>query len=147
MAAVMLVEVLDRHRRVQARNRLATAGGEAQCTVGRSVACDVVLDDPFVAAIHARIAVNAEGNVAVTDLGSVNGIEVGGRRLQYSFGAGQGEISGLVEGESLTFVWRTAEGAGRGVLRSSRDGSKVEGTWGVDDRTAGGGRWTGTRAR
>jgi len=66
---------------------------------------------------------------------------------QYSFGAGQGEISGLVEDERLTFVWRTAEGAGRGVLRSSRDGSKVEGTWGVGDRTAGGGRWTGTRAR
>ena len=81
MAAVMVVEVLDRHRRVQARHRIAAAGGEAQCTVGRSVTCDVVLDDPFVAAVHARIAVDAEGNVAVTDLGSVNGIEVGGRRL------------------------------------------------------------------
>jgi hypothetical protein len=66
---------------------------------------------------------------------------------QYSFGAGQGEISGLVEGETLTFVWRTAMGTGRGVLRSSRDGSKVEGTWGNGARTAGGGRWTGTRAR
>jgi hypothetical protein len=66
---------------------------------------------------------------------------------QYSFGAGQGEISGLVEDETLTFVWRTAMGAGRGILRSSRDGSTVEGTWGNGDRTAGGGRWTGTRAR
>jgi hypothetical protein len=81
MAAVMVVEILDRHRRVQARHRIAAAGGEAQCTVGRSANCDIVLDDPFVAAIHARIAVDAEGNVAVTDLGSVNGIEVGGRRL------------------------------------------------------------------
>lgn len=81
MEAVMVVEILDRHRRVQARHRIAATGGEAQCTVGRSAGCDIVLDDPFVAAIHARIAVDAEGNVAVTDLGSVNGIEVGGRRL------------------------------------------------------------------
>jgi hypothetical protein len=66
---------------------------------------------------------------------------------QYSFGAGQGQISGLVEGDTLTFLWRTAEGAGRGVLRSSRDGSKVEGTWGHGDRTSGGGRWSGTRGR
>jgi hypothetical protein len=81
MAAVMLVEILDRHRRVQARHRIAAPDGEAQCTVGRSAGCDIVLDDPFVAAVHARIAVDTEGNVAVTDLGSVNGIEVGGRRL------------------------------------------------------------------
>jgi FHA domain-containing protein len=81
MAAVMVVEILDRHRRVQARHRIAAPGDEAQCTVGRSAACDVVLDDPFVAALHARIAVDTEGNVVVTDLGSVNGIEVDGRRL------------------------------------------------------------------
>jgi hypothetical protein len=66
---------------------------------------------------------------------------------QYSFGAGQGEITGLVEGETLTFNWKTATQNGRGVLRSSRDGARVEGTWGHGDRPTGGGQWTGTRAR
>jgi hypothetical protein len=66
---------------------------------------------------------------------------------QYSFGAGQGEIAGRVDGETLTFAWRTATERGRGMLRSSRDGTRVEGTWGYGDRDAGGGRWTGTRTR
>jgi hypothetical protein len=66
---------------------------------------------------------------------------------QYSFGAGQGEITGLVEGETLTFNWKTGTQNGRGVLRSSRDGARVDGTWGYGDRDTGGGRWTGTRAR
>ena len=52
------------------------------CTVGRGVGCDVVLDDPFVAVAHARVSVDAEGHITVSDLGSVNGIEVGGRRVR-----------------------------------------------------------------
>lgn len=79
MEAVMVVEVLSGHHRVRARHRFAAAEA-ACCTVGRSVACDVVLDDPYVAAVHARITVDAEGRVTVTDLQSVNGIEVGGLR-------------------------------------------------------------------
>jgi hypothetical protein len=66
---------------------------------------------------------------------------------QYSFGAGQGEITGLVESETLTFNWKTATQNGRGVLRSTRDGARVEGTWGYGDRATGGGQWTGTRPR
>jgi hypothetical protein len=80
MEAVMVVEVLSGHHRVRTRYRFAEVGGEARCTVGRSVACDVVLDDPFVAAVHARISVDAEGRVTVTDLESINGIEIAGRR-------------------------------------------------------------------
>ena len=81
METVMVVEVLGGHGRVRARHRIAASGGEVQCTVGRSARCDVVLDDPFVAAVHARIAVDAEGTVTVSDLESVNGVEIGGRRL------------------------------------------------------------------
>jgi hypothetical protein len=81
MATMILVEVLDRHHRVRARHRIVGADGVVHCTVGRGAACDVVLDDPFVGAAHARVSVDAEGGVTVTDLGSVNGIEVGGRRL------------------------------------------------------------------
>jgi FHA domain len=81
MGAAMIVEILDRHSRVRARHRVAVAQPDGHATVGRSAACDVVLDDPFVAAVHARITVDAEGRVAVTDLQSLNGIEVEGRRL------------------------------------------------------------------
>ena len=80
MEAVMVVEVLSGHHRVRARYRFAPIGGETQCTVGRRVTCDVVLDDPFVAAVHARISVDAEGRVTVTDLESVNGVEIAGQR-------------------------------------------------------------------
>jgi hypothetical protein len=80
MEAVIVVEVFSGHHRVRTRHRIAAAGGEAHCTVGRSVACDVVLDDPFVAAVHARISVDAEGRVTVTDLESINGVEIAGQR-------------------------------------------------------------------
>jgi hypothetical protein len=80
MEAVMVVEVLSGHHRVRARYRFAPIGGETHCTVGRRVTCDVVLDDPFVAAVHARISVDAEGRVTVTDLESVNGVEIAGQR-------------------------------------------------------------------
>ena len=81
METVMVVEVLGGHGRVRARHRISASGREVQCTVGRGARCDVVLDDPFVAAVHARIAVDAEGTVTVSDLESVNGVEIGGRRL------------------------------------------------------------------
>jgi pSer/pThr/pTyr-binding forkhead associated (FHA) protein len=80
MEAVMVVEVLSGHHRVRARYRFAPVGGETHCTVGRSVTCDVVLDDPFVAAVHARINVDAEGRVTVADLESVNGVVIAGQR-------------------------------------------------------------------
>jgi len=76
----MVVEVLGGHQRVRARHRLAGPAGAGSCTVGRSAACDIVLDDPFVAAIHARITVDVEGAVMVADLDTVNGIEAEGRR-------------------------------------------------------------------
>jgi predicted component of type VI protein secretion system len=88
----MVVEVLGGHHRVRARHRIAGTGGEAHCTVGRGAACDVVLDDPFVAAVHARITVDTEGHVTVTDLESINGTEVGGQVLH------GGEPARLVDG-------------------------------------------------
>jgi len=67
--------------RNEAKSRIAASGGEVRATVGRSAVCDIVLDDPFVAPIHARIDVDGAGNVLVSDLESVNGVEVGGLRL------------------------------------------------------------------
>ncbi|HEY7647583.1 MAG TPA: FHA domain-containing protein [Methylomirabilota bacterium] len=81
MEPVMLVEVLDGHGRARVRHRIAASGVEGACTVGRSAECDVVLDDPFVAAVHARITVNTDGDVFVSDLDTVNGVEIRGQRL------------------------------------------------------------------
>jgi len=81
MEPVMVVEVLDGHNRARVRHRIAASGVEGACTVGRSAECDVVLDDPFVAAVHARITVDTDGEVFVSDLDTVNGVEIGGQRL------------------------------------------------------------------
>lgn len=82
----MLVEVLDDHRRVQLRQRLAGAG--AQCRIGRSVACDIPLDDAFAAPEHALLTLQEDGLVLVQDLGTRNGTTVDGARVN----AAQGRV-------------------------------------------------------
>lgn len=79
MDAVMLVEALDVHGHVHVRQR--TEGIGRQCSIGRSLTCDVVLDDPFVAAEHARLTLLEDGRVLVQDLGTRNGTRVDGRRV------------------------------------------------------------------
>jgi hypothetical protein len=71
MEPVMLVDVLDEHGSVQQRHRVAGAGG--QCRIGRSLACEVPLEDAFAAAEHARLTLQPDGRVLVEDLGSRNG--------------------------------------------------------------------------
>jgi pSer/pThr/pTyr-binding forkhead associated (FHA) protein len=66
---MMWVEVLSRHHDVVARYR---CGDEAR--VGRAYDNDVVLDDPFVAPHHLRIARDDAGTLHAEDLGSVNGL-------------------------------------------------------------------------
>lgn len=51
---------------------------EKELTIGRALDNDVVLDDPFVDAHHARVAVEPDGAVVLTDLGSVNRLELVG---------------------------------------------------------------------
>lgn len=50
-------------------------------TLGRALANDVVLDDPYVDASHARVTLDESGVVLVEDLGSVNGMMAGEERL------------------------------------------------------------------
>src|SRR5262245_50072860 len=76
----VIVEVLDGHGRVHARERLSLTADRRTFTVGRSAAADVILDDPFVAGLHAAIEVTPDGLVRATDLGSVNGIVVKAKR-------------------------------------------------------------------
>jgi hypothetical protein len=63
----------------------------------------------------------------------------------YSFGAGQGEISGFAEGDTLIFVWRAGGQSGRGRVRAIGDGGRFSGTWGRGESPAGGGTWNGAR--
>ncbi len=73
MGEVIWVETVSRHRDVLARQRCELdAGGAA--FLGRAYDNDVLVDDPFVAPRHARIARDETGRLYVEDLGSVNGL-------------------------------------------------------------------------
>ena len=52
-------------------------------TIGRGLANDLILDDPYVDARHARISL-CEGRLQLEDLGSVNGIVAGDSRTRTS---------------------------------------------------------------
>jgi pSer/pThr/pTyr-binding forkhead associated (FHA) protein len=80
----LIVEITTGQNRT--RERIAMAEGQRGFTIGRSVSADVTLDDEYVAALHARIEVMADGRLVVSDLGSVNGIVVGGTKHQRADG-------------------------------------------------------------
>jgi hypothetical protein len=105
MEPVMLVEVLDDHGHVQQRLRVTGAG--TQCRIGRSLACDVPLDDGFVAPEHTLLTLQQDGRVLVQDQDTRNGTRFDGMRID----AGEGRlIAGgeLLVGRTLVRV-RTAE--------------------------------------
>lgn len=67
----LILEVFDvRTGEVRARQRLGTE----PLTIGRGYDNDVILDDPYVDAAHARIEVDEAGAAVIEDLGSVNGL-------------------------------------------------------------------------
>jgi hypothetical protein len=76
----VLIDCLDSRGRVQLRQRFAMSDARRTFTIGRSVNADVTLDDEHSAPLHASIEVAADGRLQVSDLGSVNGIIVGGKR-------------------------------------------------------------------
>jgi hypothetical protein len=55
--------------------------GEARVVLGRSQECDIVLDDANVSRRHAEVRRDGAGYV-VTDLGSTNGVELNGKRVE-----------------------------------------------------------------
>jgi hypothetical protein len=77
---IILVEAIDGHGRVQARQRFQLTEVSRKLTIGRSIDADVTLDDPFAAALHAAIEILPDGRVLASDLGTVNGVVVAGRR-------------------------------------------------------------------
>lgn len=98
-AEVVVVEVLDSHGRVHARERLSLSADRSSFTVGRSAEADVMLDDPFVAALHVTIEVTPEGLSRATDMGSANGIIIKGKRHK--------DAQGLELPDGLVQVGRT----------------------------------------
>jgi pSer/pThr/pTyr-binding forkhead associated (FHA) protein len=54
---------------------------EREFVVGRTVGCDLVVDDALVSRRHASFRVNGD-NVELSDLGSRNGVTVNGKRVQ-----------------------------------------------------------------
>lgn len=76
---ILFVELLGRHGEVQARHRV-TLAPDGVATVGRGYDCDVIVDDPYVAAHHLRIVRDAEGRVWAEDAGSRNGVYFDGER-------------------------------------------------------------------
>jgi hypothetical protein len=77
---MVLIEILDSHGRVQMRERVALTDEKRAFTIGRSVDADVTLDDVHAAALHASVTLAPQGKLLASDLGSVNGIVVSGKR-------------------------------------------------------------------
>lgn len=72
MGTVTWIEVLGRHGDIDARYRFD--GDLVQgIRIGRSPENEVMIDDPYVAAHHVRIALDENGVLFAEDLGSVNG--------------------------------------------------------------------------
>ena len=87
-----VIELLGRDGQVRALHKLQGW----PCTIGRSPACDVVLDDAHVAAEHARIELDERGVARLLLLPSLNGATLGRSRLA------AGDSAVLEPGEPVT---------------------------------------------
>jgi hypothetical protein len=70
MEALILAEVLDRRGHVLQRVRV----GQLPFRIGRAYANDLILDDPHVSPLHARLERDERGGLVLLDLDSTNGI-------------------------------------------------------------------------
>jgi hypothetical protein len=82
MDAVILIDVLDSHRRMMSRQRLSLRTAGPPLLVGRDLACDVVVNDRHVAPRHLEVTLGEDGVVHLTDLNTVNGLIVHGERIR-----------------------------------------------------------------
>lgn len=82
MESLTVIEVLGAHGDVASRHRFVHTGTGRRISIGRAITCDVVVDDPRVAAEHLILHCHADGSLAVTDPGSINGLTLNGSRLR-----------------------------------------------------------------
>jgi hypothetical protein len=90
MDTLILVDVLDAHGMMLSRQRLTLSLGGPPLTIGRDIACDIVVNDPYSAPRHAGLALREDGAAVVTDLGTINGLIVGDERVSHAVIAGTG---------------------------------------------------------
>ena len=88
MDTLVLVDVTDAHGMMLSRQRFCLDRGGPPLLIGRDIACEVVLNDPYVAGRHASLALGADGVLRLTDLGSVNGLIAGDKRVREATIAG-----------------------------------------------------------
>jgi hypothetical protein len=84
----VLIDVLDSHGMMLSRQRLVLRPASPPVLIGRDLACDIVLNDPYVAARHAALSLREDGTVGLDDLGSVNGLILGDERVRQAVIAG-----------------------------------------------------------
>ncbi|MBL8201492.1 MAG: FHA domain-containing protein [Chromatiales bacterium] len=84
MDTVILVDVLDAHRRMISRQRLSLAAAGPPLVIGRDVGCDIIVNDPYAAARHAELSLEEDGTVRITDLNTVNGLILQGERVRHA---------------------------------------------------------------
>jgi putative nucleotidyltransferase with HDIG domain len=56
---------------------ISLAPGESR-TIGRAVSADIVIEEPSLSRLHARVSMDDDGGVSIDDLGSTNGVFVDG---------------------------------------------------------------------
>ncbi len=72
----VFVEILDRHNAVVGRTRVDTLPAR----IGRGYNCEVIVDDPFMAPVHAELRLDAAQELVLIDAGSRNGTRRIGHR-------------------------------------------------------------------
>ena len=75
----VVVEIVDAHERVIARERITLTPEKRTFSIGRGMQADVIVSDVHVAALHAAIEITPEGKILATDLGTVNGVSSAGK--------------------------------------------------------------------
>jgi DNA-binding NtrC family response regulator len=100
--------------------RLETS--QERVTVGSAPECDLVVADPSVSRQHAAVT-RDQGSFVVEDLGSTNGLKLGGARVERF--EGQGEVTVALGETTLTVALGRAEAEARVRAEEDRIGDLV----------------------
>jgi len=75
MGAIVFVEVMDRKEQVKQRIPV----NQLPVSIGRAYSNGIIIDDPFIYPVHARIEYNNEGEIVIVDVESKNRIKNSGK--------------------------------------------------------------------
>ena len=64
---------------------------------------------------------------------------------KYKYGAGSGELYGVLKGDRLYFQWKEGPSFGKGVFTAGNQGRQFTGTWGYKESVENGGIWSGKK--